>query len=78
MDKVWFSALIGALTGGFTSCTCVVLLSVPLWSILVIYPVIGAIVTGVIYLVWSQLDVAQDEPNKAMSDLFLHADGLVK
>ncbi|MBT8153071.1 hypothetical protein KMP13_04025 [Epibacterium ulvae] len=78
MDKVWFSALIGAVTGGFTSCTCVVLLSVPLWSVLVIYPVIGAVITGIIYLVWTRLDITEDDSKEAMTDIFLRADALVK
>lgn len=78
MDKVWISALIGALTGGFTSCTSVVLFSMPLWGLLLLYPMMGAAIAGVIYGIWRRLEAPQCETQDALTDIFAHADALVK
>ncbi len=77
MDKVWISALIGALTGGLLSTSCVLFLAAPLWSLLVIYPVVGAITTGAIYAVWHHLEVETDK-SRALAENMYHADHLVQ
>lgn len=78
MDKVWISALIGALTGGFTSTTCILLMSLPLWSILVVYPLVGLLTTAVIMGVWTRLEADDCATEDNLADVLFRADTLVK
>lgn len=77
MDKVWISALIGALTGGLLSTSCVLFLAAPLWALLVVYPVVGAVTTGAIYAIWHHLETDTDNSH-AMAEGFVSADHLIK
>ncbi|MQQ09808.1 hypothetical protein GFB49_15185 [Epibacterium sp. SM1979] len=78
MDKLWISALVGALTGGFTSSICVVVFSMPLWSLMVIYPLIGLATFGVIYGLWRHLEAPSIQPQDGFGDKLVYADLLLK
>ncbi len=54
MEKIWISTLVGALAGGLIGSTCVLILSAPLWSLIVTYPLVGAFASALIYGIWSR------------------------
>lgn len=77
MDKIWISALTGALTGGFISFTCVLLFGMPLWGLLVIYPAFGIATTATIYGIWSHLETQKHDTQDAVVESFVNMDKFV-
>jgi|GEM_PF-2922794 len=59
MEKIWISTLVGALTGGLVGSTCILILSAPLWSLIVTYPIVGTLASALIYGVWSRSERKQ-------------------